>query len=392
MKDHRLIKASTDQLLELEKLAKAGVVKWNSGNGAYFLSHGAMRAFGLKEGQKLPENHFFENFVDPDDFEELAKNIADAEGQGKDINTTFRLKDSGNIDRHFRIISRIADQQDDSNWRSAVLIDITDQRKSERQLKLTVEELERSNKDLEQFAYVASHDLQEPLRKIVAFGELLQDAIDEGDHENVRLYISTVKNATQRMQKLISDLLIYSRASLLGLDFDEIDLTKVLEAVLESHSQIISETQAKIKLEQLPTIEGHETRIFQLFHNLISNALKFKSPERDLEIKISAQEISILTGEKNKETTQGFEICVEDNGIGFKDIYAKKIFTIFQRLHGRKTYEGTGIGLALVKKVVDLHQGEIKAEGKPEAGARFIIKLPFKQSKAWKRTLLEMTP
>lgn len=389
MKDHRLIKADADQLIELEKLAKAGVVKWNSQNGEYFLSQGAARVLGIDNDQKLPKTDFFKSIVASDDHKELAKKIADAEDLKKDINTTFRAKKSN---RHFRVTSRIADQEDESGWRSAVLMDITDQRKSENQLKLTVEELERSNKDLEQFAYVASHDLQEPLRKIVAFGDLLQEAIVEGDEENVELYLSTVKNATERMQKLISDLLIYSRVSLLGLDFEEVDLNEVFEAVLDSHSQNIAETQAKIEYDPLPTIEGHETRIFQLFHNLISNALKFKSTERSPIVTIRTKEITILTGEKNKETTDGIEICVQDNGIGFDEVYATKIFTIFQRLHGRKAYEGTGIGLALVKKVVDLHQGEIEAEGELGVGSKFIVKLPFKQSTAWKKTLLEMTP
>lgn len=228
-----------------------------------------------------------------------------------------------------------------------------------------VDRLKNSNKDLEHFAYVASHDLKEPLRKIVAFGERLNKKygdILEGDGQ---IYLSRMIGATQRMQTFIEDLLTFSRFSRDTTAKEALDLNDILRGVLSDFDMQIESSQAVLDMDNLPTIKGVKTQIVQLFQNLVGNALKFKNEN-------SIPHITI----KSTELKESYQIIVRDNGIGFEEADAERIFVIFQRLNGRSEYEGTGIGLAICKKIVENHGGNIVAYSQPNEGAEFTITLP----------------
>jgi signal transduction histidine kinase len=233
------------------------------------------------------------------------------------------------------------------------------------QLKLQAEELTRSNRDLEQFAYVASHDLQEPLRKVASFCQLLQRRYAGQMDERADQYIAFAVDGAQRMQRLINDLLAFSRIGRLTAGFTDVDLNRVLTEVT-SQLEARAGDDAEINWADLPTVEGEEPLLTTLFVNLIGNSLKFRRPDVAPVITVSAQ----LTGEE-------WQINVRDNGIGIEAEFADKVFVIFQRLHARDAYEGTGIGLAIVKKIVEYHGGRIWLDLDVAEGTSIYFTLPL---------------
>lgn len=238
-----------------------------------------------------------------------------------------------------------------------------------------VHELNKSNHDLEQFAYIASHDLQEPLRKIQSFTELLE--INIADKERSKKYLEKIDSASSRMSALIKDVLNYSRLSQSGNTFIEIDLQKILNNVKTDVELIIEEKGAIIKSTPLPVINGIEQQLYQLFYNLINNALKFNSEKPILNIScrtLSKDEL-ILYNDLSSDSNY-IEIIFKDNGIGFDQKHAKQIFTIFKRLNSKDKYDGTGIGLALCKKIIDNHHGLISVTSELGVGTSFNIILP----------------
>jgi signal transduction histidine kinase len=257
--------------------------------------------------------------------------------------------------------------------------DITDRKSQDNQLQQINEDLRRSNEDLEQFAYVASHDLQEPLRKIRAFGDLLTSEFKdvEGAHD----YIHRMQNAASRMQVLIQDLLSFSRASRGTSQFESLNLASIITEVLDDLENQIRREQAEVTVESADyAIRGDKVQIKRLFQNLISNAIKFH--KTDVLPKVSVH-VKILTEEELRnhfpdaqKNIDYLQIIVADNGIGFGNQYAEKIFNIFQRLHGRLDYEGTGIGLAICRKIVSNHRGYILATSEEQVGSKFIVILP----------------
>jgi len=228
------------------------------------------------------------------------------------------------------------------------------------------EKLKRSNRELEDFAYIASHDLQEPLRKIQAFSNLLTAEYDQKLNDDGRLYLERIQNASMRMRNLIDDLLSYSRVTTHQSEFSTTSLQKVITDILNTLDIQIQEAKATITVKDLPQVQGDENQLYQLFQNLISNALRYHSKKRKPQIKIWSD---------TKDNTS--RIFVKDNGIGFDEKYKERIFNIFERLHGKHTYEGTGIGLAIVKKIVIRHKGTVDVKSKPDHGTTFIISLPI---------------
>jgi two-component system sensor kinase FixL len=255
--------------------------------------------------------------------------------------------------------------------------DITQQKVSEERLRRYAAELERSNRELQDFAYVSSHDLQEPLRKIQAFGDRLKTKEYKGLSDQGKDYVDRMLNAASRMQNLINDLLDFSRVTSKSKPFVKVELDTVLSEVLSDLEITIEKTGAVIIRSPLPEIEAEPTQMRQLFQNLISNAIKFRKNNEKPVITISAnrrQRMAHLTSTPGDEWV---EIVVEDNGIGFDEKYLDRIFNIFQRLEGQK-YEGSGIGLAVCRKIVVRHGGDITAQSKPGEGTRFIITLATK--------------
>jgi signal transduction histidine kinase len=232
------------------------------------------------------------------------------------------------------------------------------------QLKVQAEELTRSNRDLEQFAYVASHDLQEPLRKVASFCQLLQRRYAGQMDERADQYIAFAVDGAQRMQRLINDLLAFSRIGRLTAGFTDVDLDRVLTEV-KSQLEARAGEDAEIVWDDLPTVEGEEPLLTTLFVNLIGNSLKFRRPDVPPVIRVSAE-----------RDGDDWRITVRDNGIGIEAEFADKVFVIFQRLHGRDAYEGTGIGLAIVKKIVEYHGGRIWLDLDVEEGTSINFTLP----------------
>lgn len=252
---------------------------------------------------------------------------------------------------------------------ATVLTDITDIKQQEAKLAEQAERLVRSNSELQNFATVASHDLQEPLRKIEAFGVRLQKRNEAALDDDSKMYLERMMAATQRMRTLITDLLSYSRVTRKNEPFRPISLDEIMRHVIEDLGIAIEEKGARVEVGTLGNMSGDQTQIRQLLQNLISNSLKFVKPGVPPVIRIERQD----------RADGSAEIRLADNGIGFDMKYHDRIFEIFQRLHGREQYQGTGVGLATCRKIVERHGGVLRAESAVDAGATFIATFPAAQ-------------
>jgi PAS domain S-box-containing protein len=243
--------------------------------------------------------------------------------------------------------------------------DIRARKRAEEELRNAMTRLEQSNRELEDFAYVASHDLQEPLRKIQAFGDLLKSKYAEALPDQGRDYIARMQSAAGRMQVLINDLLSFSRVTTKAQPFVRVDLREIATEVAKDLEARVHETGARIDIGPLPAIDADPLQMRQLLQNLTANALKFRREDVPPVVEIRAE---VQDGR--------CRLSVADNGIGFEPKYADRIFTMFERLHARTKYEGTGIGLAICRKIAERHGGSIAAHGRPGEGAEFVVTLP----------------
>ncbi|MBD2705030.1 response regulator [Spirosoma sp. BT702] len=331
--------------------------------------------------KKLPECH-------PDD--DICDEWDVAFSQGMEFTRELRLKDltTGEFRYHLLRIVPIRQQDVVVRW-IGTFTDIHPQKQAAELLEQQVElrtselllkntELEQTNHELQQFSWVVSHDLKEPLRKI----QLLNDTIKEKflkENEEAVGYLDRSIRASARMATLISDLLTYSRLSNPE-TYQPTNLNTLLDELLLDFDETISRTGAKISIDTFPTIETMPGRIRQVFQNLISNALKFVKPDVAPIIHIKAERIATLAIDGEPDTNGSYcRIVVQDNGIGFDEKFLDRIFVIFQRLHTRSSFEGTGIGLAIAKKNIEKHHGLITAQSREGEGARFSIVLPIKQ-------------
>jgi signal transduction histidine kinase len=236
----------------------------------------------------------------------------------------------------------------------------------------------RSNVELEQFALAASHDLQEPLRKIRMFGDKLQTTLGDDLSEEAASSLERMLNASERMQRLINDLLDFSRVGHKGQEFEPVDLDRITKEVITDLEARIVELSARVDVTGLPIIDADKTQMRQLAQNLISNALKFNRegvpPVIRIRGEIVTEPLLLSTGEPLLGDV--CRITIQDNGIGFAKKDSERVFTAFERLHGHSEYEGTGIGLAIVRKIVERHGGSISASGAEGQGAKFTVMLP----------------
>jgi PAS domain S-box-containing protein len=262
-------------------------------------------------------------------------------------------------------VSAVRDSQGHHLRSITTFEDISKRKRAEQERKQLIAELTRSNRELEQFAYVASHDLQEPLRMVASYVQLLEKKYRSRLDEKGLQYMAFAVDGALRMQKLIDGLLTYSRISRSAAEFKPVALNNVFAQAIAILTAQIRETGAKVTSDDLPVVSGDETQLIQLFQNLLGNAVKYRKPDLPPLVHISAEQ-------KNQE----WIFRVRDNGIGIEPQYFDRIFLIFQRLHSRKHYPGTGIGLALCKRIVERHHGRIWLESRPGAGTTFFFALP----------------
>jgi light-regulated signal transduction histidine kinase (bacteriophytochrome) len=250
--------------------------------------------------------------------------------------------------------------------------DITERVRAGEALSSYADRLKQSNRELEEFAYVASHDLQEPLRKVMAFGERLRDKYSGELGEQGADYIGRMQRATSRMQTLINDLLMFSRVTTKAEPFTDVDLGAVARETVEDLEAQIDRVRGRVEVGDLSSVEAEPLQMRQLFQNIISNSLKFHKEGEAPVVEVSGRRV----GSNGGGGAERYEIRFRDNGIGFDQKYTEKIFGVFQRLHGRGKYEGTGIGMALCRKIAEHHGGDIAVTSSPGNGAEFVVTLP----------------
>ncbi len=252
--------------------------------------------------------------------------------------------------------------------------EVTERKRMQEELELLTTKLERSNLELQQFASVASHDLQEPLRKIIVFGGRLSDKAGAELGPQARDYLSRMTNAAERMQSLIRDLLAFSRVATRAEPFQNVNLGSVAREVVGDLEVLIEKTGARVELGELPEIEADPFQVRQLLQNLIANALKFHRRGVAPVVQLQSKPVR-----DNGPGHPSWEIRVSDNGIGFEEKYVDRIFSPFQRLHGRDEYEGSGMGLAICHRIVERHGGRIAVKSSPGEGSTFILSVPAEQ-------------
>ncbi len=303
------------------------------------------------------------NFVHPDDFltamKSLKRGIKQGEGEAE-----IRFKHKNGNWVWLEIRGRIFIDINGKEKGLLISRDETKRKEAEEKLKKTLEELKRSNADLEQFAYIASHDLQEPLRMVASFTQLLGKRYKDKLDSDANDFINFAVDGAKRMQELINDLLTYSKVRTHGQPFEEVDLNKILKDVLKNLKFSIDDSDTIFTYDPLPVIMGDSLQISQLFQNLISNAIKFNDKEQPM--------VSISIKTKKKD----WVFSIRDNGIGIDPKYYDTIFKIFKRLHSRKDYPGSGIGLSICKKIIKRHAGEIWVESEEGRGSVFYFSIP----------------
>ena len=313
-------------------------------------------------------------FMSPDDSDRsqraVLRKLAGVEELAR-VEREYKRRDGTTLvlDIHPRFIR---DAEDRIAGIRSYMIDVTKRHQAEQTLQRQAAELARSNAELEQFAYVASHDLQEPLRKILAFGDRLKRRCGPALGGDGLDYLIRMLNAAERMQILIRDLLALSRVATQPRPFERVDLGAVVHGVLSDLESRIEGLRGRVDVGPLPVVMGDRLQMRQLFQNLIGNALKFHKPDEPPRVTVLAEYTK-----GSLESGGACRIQVRDNGIGFDEKYAERIFQVFQRLHGRHEYEGSGIGLAICRKIVERHGGTIVTRSRPGEGAVFEITLPF---------------
>jgi PAS domain S-box-containing protein len=327
---------------------------------------GAERAKGYKADEIIGEH--FSRFYTSEDIErrhpeEELRVAAAAEGRYEDEG--WRVRKDGSCFWANVVITAVRDAAGELRGFSKVTRDITERKRAEEELEARARKLEKSNAELEQFAYVASHDLQEPLRMVSSYTQLLARRYRGQLDETADEFIGYAVDGASRMQVLIKDLLTYSRVGTRDKELVPTNLTVVFDAAESNLRTAIEESGATVTSDQLPTVMGNDVQLTQLFQNLIANAIKFRDEEPP----------EVHVGAERRDGNWLFS--VRDNGIGLDPQYADRIFVIFQRLHDRTAYSGTGIGLAVCKKIVEQHGGRIWVESKPEGGSTFYFTLPF---------------
>jgi len=374
---------------ENEEFLDYGTWEFDARTGNYFWSDGMYRLYGYNpetDKNKIDVNEaLYQKHMDEEHFEK-SKSFTEAIIAQKEKPENYVSEYE--IKAHDGSVKRIETSgklfyDADGKWLKTIGTsrDITRLRLYQSSLEEKIKDLDRSNKELEEFAYVASHDMNEPLRKITTFIERLENKYKAELGEDGKLYLTRISASVENMRHLIDTLLEFSRTARSNQPFLQVDLNKTLKEVQTDLELKIEETAATIHLETLPVIEAIPSQMKQLFDNLLNNSIKFRKPDVHPIINIRCLRLSRRQKEQHHLDTGNtwFKIDYTDNGIGFEPEFNERIFQIFQRLHGKTEYPGSGIGLAICKKITDQHKGLMYATGEPDNGATFTIILPEHQ-------------
>ncbi|MFA9187741.1 CHASE3 domain-containing protein [Flavobacterium sp. FBOR7N2.3] len=365
---------------QAEILGKYGSWLFNIEDKTFNYSDNKFRLLGSEPQSYLPT---FENLLDnihPEDKEILADAFEQMEKDESFPLIRYRIikKDTLEI-RHFRTTAKIFIDRLENKNIIGTTQDITEDYNKTQLIKLRNNELEQNNKELTEFNHVASHDLQEPLRKIQTFISRIEDREKETLSATTKGYFEKIQEASNRMRILIDDLLQYSRTNRSEKKFEITDLNTVANNAIIELSENIAEKKAQINFENLHKVDGISFQLEQLFINIISNSLKYSKPDEPTVVTITTKKVKSSKYPKLKDNSKReyIKITFKDNGLGFEQKYAEKIFLLFNRLHAKNEFPGTGVGLAICKKIVENHKGCIFAKGKPNEGATFEVYLPI---------------
>jgi len=368
---------------ETEKLILYGTWTWNARSNKVEWTEGMRQLLGYgPEDELVVDNDFYLKHVLPEYVENLQHVVSTAIANRTDFDAELVIRTKTGKEKFVFMKGKpILDREGNLKKYLVITRDVTNKKSAEKERERRIRELNRSNKELEEFAYVASHDMHEPIRKILTFGEKISNKFSSVLGTDGQIYLDRMVSAATNMRHLIDNLLEFSRVSRGARAFESCDLNEILQQVISDQELRIEETATKIKVRDLPSVEGVPTELRQLFNNLLSNAIKFRKKDVSPVITISSHKLA------HKEKSEllipfnqtYFRINVQDNGIGFDAAYSEKIFEIFQRLNGKSEYSGSGIGLAICKKIVESHDGIIYASAEPEVGSTFSIILPENQ-------------
>ncbi len=367
---------ATESILHAEEIGDFSSWQWNPDTNKFIYSDNQYRLLGCEPQSFEPNITKFLEFVHPDDKHIIISEGVQATNVGKPSIIFFRIiRKDGNV-RYFKSISKLLINEEGKGTVIGVNSDITEQRLISFALEERNRELELSNKELASFNHVASHDLQEPLRKIQTFISRIAEKEATVMSDAGKEYFSRIQVSVQRMRTLIDDLLLFSRTNRSEKIIEKTDLNILLENAKQELGQAIEEKKAIIRSEKLPVLQAIPFQIQQLFNNLIGNSLKYSKPEIPSVIDITCETVSATVLGKVDDSKKYYKISFTDNGVGFKQQYAESIFVLFHRLPHESNYPGTGIGLAICKKIVENHSGFMEAIGKENIGATFIVFLP----------------
>lgn len=349
--------------------ANAGIWDWDLASEQHHWSRRYFDLLGLKPGEIEPSREAFASLVHPEDLPAIDAAMRRHIKTREPLRVRHRMR---HADGHWVHVRSRGQAIWDENGRAIRVAgsveDISNRVRAEQQLREQAEELQRTNAELERYAFVASHDLQEPLRKIAAFGEMLQRGYADKLDDRGRNIVEVMIDGATRMQQLIRDLLRYSKSSNAEMDIQPVDVAALIDDVERDLEMAIEESGASIVRRDLPVVRGDPVLLRQLFQNLVGNSIRYCG-DTEPYVELSSEHVE-------RDGSAFWQIAVKDRGIGFSPEHAEKIFEIFQRLHSRTEYPGTGIGLALCHRIVERHGGVIRADGKPGEGACFHIELP----------------
>lgn len=359
------------RLKQAQAIAHMGSWEINFSGGIFKWSDEAYRIYGMEPGEQDLTPDSWLTFIHPEDLGYVRSVIKEAHSSFTDFSFHHRIVRKDGVVRYLLSESKFEfDHTGTATGLYGIVHDVTEQKQNEDilkglndQIQKRAEELAASNAELERFAYVASHDLQEPLRMVSSFVQLLQKKYNAGLDDTARQYIAYAVDGADRMKRLILDLLAYSRVGTNNDGFSNTDLSTVVDQVLLTFDAEVKEKAARIQVGQMPVVRANKTQMTQLFQNLVSNAFKYNTT--------AVPEIKIGCEEKG----DAWQFYVKDNGIGIEEKYYEKVFAIFQRLHNKSQFSGTGIGLAICKKIIERHEGNIWIESVPGQGSTFLFTL-----------------